>query len=323
MKRIMLLFVLLMIVSLACAENTAPLATPTVAGPNPAEIAATMLANQVGAAATSQSVNLQLTATAYVIVATQTAQQASAYAIATQQARRDAEATSEQKRSDIAATQQRKDIEATAIQSHIDERNTQSALATQPWDDMTKAAVYPHATLTQMAVNNAIVINTQDVARSGLQLKQQQDTNVIQWLVPTSLAVLAGIVGAAFVFNRAQLREIKDEDGNVELLILKNQKAIRPRLMPRALLELGEDDIIDVPAAEQAEVVKRAQAIDALAAMPIAPTQAGVQNFNATFWQQKQDPRFALLSEGDMPPAELLNTESLKSIEGDWKDSNE
>lgn len=315
----------------ACGTTSAPLPTPTAI--NPAEVGMTLFADKINAEATQANINMYFTATAQIVGATQTAQQVIVNAEATQQARNDAQATAnqarkdeqataEQRRADIVATQARKDIIATAEQSHVDAQNTQSALATSTWAAMTMTAIPPHATLTQMAINNQIELNTQAVARSGLELKQQQDTNVIQWLIPTLIAVLAAMAGAIFVFNYSQVREVKNDNGDIELIVFKNQKAIRPRLLPRPVLELGPGEVLDIDPQEQAEVTKRSQAIDALAAMPIAPTQAGVTNFNSTF-APKPEPRFGLLGEGDMPPAELINSDAIKAIEGDWKDIND
>src|SRR3989304_2150246 len=94
-KKIVFLFGLLTLMSLlllGCGTNyDAPQLTPT--SPNPAEIALTMMANEMNAKATQQMIGIQFTATAQVIEATRNVESTQAAISITEQARRDAQAT--------------------------------------------------------------------------------------------------------------------------------------------------------------------------------------------------------------------------------------
>jgi hypothetical protein len=339
MRRIFVL-IPIFITMLACGVSES-LATPTPAGPNPAEIAATMLSNQMAAAATSQAVGLQFTATANVIGVTQTqqagaTQRADAQATSdrqridaqatSEQQRRDAQATAEQKRVDIAATQQRIDADATqqrmdaqATQQRMDAESTQSAEATATRFALTQAVIPLHNSWTQAAIQQDIIMATNEVEMSNLKVKQQQQTNTVEWAVPMSIAIFAALVLAIWLYNQSQVREVKNGDGDIELIIFKNRQGIRPKLLPGPVLELaGETTTMPmlVSSTEQSEVTKHAQAVEALAAMPVSPANNAVTAFNQTFGKADDKP-FEVI-DGNAVPAGLLDAEALKSIEKDW-----
>ena len=312
MKKIIWLCFLFLV---ACAPE--PIATP-----NAGEIAFQMLQKQMEAEATSQSVGLQFTATVQVIGATATANQLIVEAQQTERARLDAIATADQARLDVQATQARLDAVATDAQGRKDTQATQNSLATSTFTAMTLTAIPPHATLTQMAVNNQIVIATQDVERSELSLQQQRDTNVIQWLIPTAIAIILSIVGGFYIYNQSRIREIRDEDGKFQVFILDNKTATRPALWSGPVLDLQTQTMpLLVAPQEQADVTRRAQAIEALAAMPVQPTASGAGAFNDAFSvPQKREDAFEII-ENDALPAELLDSETLKVLDKDWKES--
>jgi hypothetical protein len=330
----------------ACGGGqTYPMGTPT-ATPNPGEIALQMMQQQMAANATEQVIGLNFSATAQIIGVTSTVQAAQTQEAIDQRARMDAQATADQHRADAQATQNRMDMDAQATQQRIDADatqaqarrdaqatsdqarldmvGTQSANATATFAVMTLTAIPPHATLTQMAVNNQIVLSTQDVERSALSLKQARDTNVISWLIPIILAVFLMLVGALYLYNQSQVREIHDADGNTDVIIFKNRMATKPSQWAGPLLDLTTYTMPQLSApAEQAEVTKRAQGIAALAVMPVQPTASGAAFFNDVFsTPQKREESFEII-ENDEVPVNLLDGETLKVLDKDWKDANE
>lgn len=327
------LFFLMAFFLTACGAYT-PTVMPTPT-PNAGDLAFAMLQKQMEANATAQSVGLQFTATAQVIGATATANQLIVEAQRTEQARNDAIATSEQKRTDAQATQIRNDIIATAAreqviadsmteQARIDAIATQSSLSTATFTIMTLTAIPPHATLTQMAVNNQMAINTQEVERSALGLKQQRDTNVIQWLIPMLIAISLTVVGGFYIYNQSRIREIRDDDGKFQVFIMDNKLATKPALWTGPVLDLQKQTMPQLSApAEQSEVTRRAQAIEALAAMPVQPTASGAGAYNDAFSPpRKRDDAFEII-EGDEVPVNLLDGETLKVLDRDWKEAHE
>jgi hypothetical protein len=337
----------------ACQSPSAASVTPT-ATPNPGEIALQMMQQQMAANATSQVVGLNFTATAQILGSTATAQQLVVEAQWTEQARADAVSTSEQKRTDAQstavqqqkeaqATQSRIDSDARATQSYIDAQATQAradadaqqaridavatsdSLYTATFTAMTLTAIPPHATLTQIAVNNQIAISTQEVESAALSLKQQRDTNVIQWLIPTIIALFLAAVAGAYAYNQSRVREIRDEDGNVQVFIFDNKTATMPALMTGPVLDLKTTTMpLLTSASEQADVTKREQAIRALRAMPVSPTTSGVTAFNEVFsTPQRSEDAFEIVEGEEMPPLRLLDAEALKATEKDWKEAND
>jgi hypothetical protein len=326
----------------ACGSSGSyPYGTPTPT-PNPGEIALQMMQQQMAANATAQVVGLSFSATAQVVGVTATAnqliiegqrtEQARVDAAATsEQHRQDAQATSEQHRQDVQATQARMDADtaatqaaAAAAQARIDAQSTSDSLATATFTVMTLTAIPPHATLTQIAVNNAIVVSTQEVERSELSLQQQRDTNVIQWLFPIIGAIFLFVGLALYFWNQSQVRVEKNEDGDIDVIIFKNQKAFKPALFARPMLDLVTNDMpLLTDANTQNEVTRREQAIRALAAMPVHPTGNGTNAFNDVFsTSQKREDAFEIIEGDTMPPVGLLDGEALKSLEHDWKEAN-
>jgi flagellar motor protein MotB len=346
-------FIFIMFLFLTACGTSTGANTPT-ATPNPGEIALQMMQQQVSANATSQVVGLNFTATAQVVGATATANQLIVEGQRTEQARvdaastseqhrADAQATSEQHRSDVQATQARMDMDAQATQAYqamqatqarddvnakqarIDAQSTADSLATATYTVMTLTAIPPHATLTQMAVNNQIVVSTQEVERSALSLKQQRDTNVIQWLIPTIIAIFLAIVGAFYIYNQSRIREVRDEDGTIQVVIVDNKTMTVPALLAGPVLDLvtNQMPMLSSPK-EQSEVTRRAQAIRALGVMPVQPTASGAGAFNDAFSiPRKRDEAFEIVEGEQMPPIDLMDAEALKATEQDWKDAND
>lgn len=339
MRKFILIAVLFLV---ACGSPSVPSGTPT-ATPNPGEIALLMLQQQMAANATSQVVGLNFTATAQIVGLTATANQMLVEAKQTEQARVDAVSTAAAQQREAQATQSRIDSDARATQSYIDAQATQAradadakqaridavatsdSLYTATFTAMTLTAIPPHATLTQIAVNNQIVMSTQEVESAALSLKQQRDTNVIVWLIPTIIALFLAAVAGLYAYSQSRVREIRDEDGNVQVFIFDNKTATIPALMTGPVLDLKTTTMpLLTSASEQADVTKREQAIRALRAMPVSPTASGVTAFNDAFsTPPKRDDAFEFIEYEDQPPLGLLDSEALKATDHDWKAANE
>jgi hypothetical protein len=321
-------FVLLLFLLTACAGETIATATPTTT-PNPGEIALQMIQQQMNAEATSQVVSLQLQATQQVIGATATANQIIVEQGQTQQARQDAIATADQGRRDAAATQARQDTIATAErQQVIDQQstqqaiiamqNTQSADATATFTSMTLTAIPPHATLTQMAINNDIVINNQNVEKATLDLQKAKDTNKISWQIPLLIALVMLGAGVLWVIRKSRWNAFVDDDGRV-LGFGHDDKYINPRLLTGPVLDLKTGEVKE-STPEQVRVTERAQIIEALAVMPEQTTKGAAEVFNKYFGEKQAAP-YEIVDGDLLPPAGLLDAQALKSIENDWTEA--
>ena len=317
MKKIILITFLFLT---SCAGAITSPSTPT---PNAGEIALQMMQSQMEANATSQAVGLQFTATAQVIGATATANQMIYDARQTEQARQDAvstaaqarifaDATAEQKRMDIAATQQRLDIEG-----------TQSANATATFVVLTLSAVPTSAALTQIANEQNIALSNNEVQQSNLEVEQQRQKNTVEWAAPVIIALMAALVGSVFVIRYSRTRAIRDEDGGVQVLILDNKNVISPKLLAGPVLDVEAMKMPPlVSGAEQREVTKRAQTIEALKSIPVEPARNAMPLFADVFGAKKQEEAFEIIEGETLPPADLLDGEALKSLDKDWKEAN-
>ena len=307
MRKLILLTLLFLTSCTATAVTPIPTSTP-----NAGEIALQMMQSQMEANATSQAVGLQFTATAQVIGATATANQILVEAQQTAQARRDAEATAEQKRGEIAATQQRLDLES-----------TQSANATATFVVLTLSAVPTSAALTQIANEQNIALSNNEIQRSNLAVEQQRQKNTVEWAVPFIIAFMAALVGSLFVIRYSRTREIRDEDGGVQVLILDNKNVISPKLLAGPVLDVESMTMPQlVSGAEQHEVTKRAQTIEALKAIPVEPARNALPLFGDVFGAKRQEDAFEIIEGETLPPAGLLDGEALKSLDKDWKEAN-
>lgn len=320
MKKFIILMAFLLT---ACAGEAYPAGTPTPT-PNPGEIALQMMQEKVAAEGTQMAVGLQFTATAQVIGMTVTSQAISTQEAITQQARRDAVATSDQARMDAAATQQRVDAVSTAEQARADAQaatvqavlalqSTQNADATATFTVMTMTAIPPHATLTQIANEQIIALNDNEVRESDNRLNQQP----LEWLVILIVFLLTVGVGWVMGLRYSRTREIKDEDGSVRVLVLDNKTVLAPKLLASPVLDLETMSMPEMTnAAEQAEVTKRAQMVEMVAALPVGPSNAANDGIFSMFTSAK---RFEISE----PPADLLPAETVSAIDADWKEGND
>lgn len=309
---------ILVLAAIACQAST-----PT---PSAADVAMTMLGDQVNAAATQAKFESIAQVTAQVAGATATQQAFLFQATESEQARIDAQATankaeanaqatSEQARMDAQATQQRidfeatqqqarQDAEATSQQARLDLVATQQAGGTATAWSVTQAIIPLHDSWTQQAVNKDILLATNDVELSNLKVKQQQDTNVVQWLIPMLLAIFGVFVGVRYLANTSRVREVKDADGNVTVLVFDNDRIISPRLLPKPVLMLDDNDMPDLTTPqEQSDIVKREQGIRALEVMPERPTDYALDTYAGMF----QGPQ----TETALPTIEFVDPDKL------------
>ncbi len=332
MKKIILLIPLVIILS-ACSAPSGPTPMPTET-PNPGEIALQMVQAQMAAEATQQVVGLQFTATAQVIGQTATVQAYSTQAAITQQARIDAQATADQALHFAQATQQRidadatqaqarRDVEATAEQARLDLSATQQAQATSTAFVMTQAVMPTHNLWTQQAVEQEIVIATNEVELSNLAVQQQQQTNTLDWAVPMSIAIVLTVGLLVYGWSHSQVREIKNADGDVDMIIFKNRQAISPKLLPKPVLMLESGKMPDMTSPEeQSEIVRREQGVRALSVMPVSPAGHAVHAFNGYFGQPEKRVQPYEIVDGASIPADLMDPEAMKAIENDWKEGS-
>jgi hypothetical protein len=323
MKKILILIPLLFILA-ACGGQTYPYGTPTPT-PNPGEIALQMVQQQMAAEATAQVVGLQFTATAQVMGVTATHQAYGTQEAITQQARQDAQATAAQALAYAQATQQRIDIEATQVQARLDAEATQAqarldlqatqqAEATSTAFVMTQAVMPTHNLWTQQAVEQQIIIATNEVELSNLAVQQQRQKNPWEWSLPMLGAVVLVIGFLLYVRNHSKVREIKNAYGDVDVLILNGETMITPRLLPKPVFDIETRQMPDMTDPDQqAEIVRRDQGIRALEVMPVNPAGHAVSAFNGYFSDTADAKK--------IPPVEILKPEDighniLEEIEG-------
>lgn len=330
-RQILLLGTLLLLASCAPAPMT-PFPSET---PNPGEIALQMVQQQMAAEATQQVVALQFTATAQVIGQTSTVQAFGTQQAITQQARMDAQSTADQalwfaqatqQRIDADATQAqaRRDAEATADQARRDLQATQQAQATSTSFLMTQVVQPTHQYWTQQAVEQEILIATNAVELSNLEVQQQRETNTVDWAFPVGTASVLVIAFLLYLRSHSQVREIKNADGDIEMIVFKNRRAIKPALLPKPMLLLDSGEMPDVTTSqEQSDIVRRDQGIKALANMPVSPTAGGAQTFNSFFSPPEKPAEPFEIVDADTIPGGLLDSEAVKAIEKDWRDANE
>lgn len=327
MKKYLFLFLVLAALSSCATEPSTP---------NPAEVSMTMLADQVNAQATQVKLESVFTITAQVVNATSTQQAMFLQATGTQQARLDAQSTADQKRADAQATseqarqdaqatqqridadatqaQARRDMDATAEQARLNVQSTQQAAGTAT------AGVY-----TMTAMPFAMTLMSNEVQMSNLQVQQQVEKNTPQWVIPYFVAVVSICAAALYVYRYSRVREVKDDDGAIQVLVLDGNRVLRPQLMPGPVIEISKEEVtmpMLTDHAEQSKVTERAQMVEAISSIPSSPNPAATQAFNKYFGAQREAP-FEVIDADDAPPAGLIDGEAVKSLEQAWKDAKD
>ncbi len=327
----------------SCSAPSAP------ATPNPAEVGMTMMADKVNAEATQARLGIIFTTTAQIVGATSTQQAQYIMATGTQQARLDAEATSQQShawaqatsdqaRRDVQATQSRidadatqeqarRDAEATSQQARLDMDATFRAAGTATAFVITQTAIPPANTYTAIANQQSIALANNNVQMSNLEVEQQRQKNTPEWVVPFLIAIIATIVGGIYAMRWSRVREVKDEDGTIRMVIFDNQRAVAPALLPGPVLTMTKEAVtmplLTATVDEQARVTERAQAVEAIKAMPQNPTSSSASAFNHYFGNDRQDVPFDVIDADDTPPAGLIDGQSMQSLNKDWKDAKD
>lgn len=329
-------FLMMIVSSLACSEavnNPQPTASPTASptsinqtNVNPAEVGLTMFADKVNAEATQASVNQFFTATAQVIAITSTNQFLNTQEAVTQRARADAQATSDQARKDAQATQQRIDIEATqaqaqrvmeaqATQARMDLEATQQAEATAASWKVTEMVIPTHNLWTQQAVEQEMILATNEVELSNLSVQQKRQTNTLEWVVKYGAVVVLTASAMVFIMRRSRAQEFRNEDGDIEMVVFDNAQVVKPALLPKPVLMLTTNEMPDVAKPEeQVQVTARSQAIKALSVMPASPTASGAAAYNQLFGPQQSSERKLPVVEVVTP--DQINSGILEEIEG-------
>lgn len=325
----LLLVLFLCAFSASCA--TPP--TPTPENVGPVDIAGTMVQFQVAAGATSNAVSIQMSATAQVIGATSTQFAVATQGAVTDQARLDAVATSDQARQDAQATQARMDFEATqqqerrdavatSDQARLDAQTTMQAGGTATAFSITQTAIPPANTMTAISNEQAIALANNEVEKSNLAVEQQRQKNSVEWVTPYLIALVATMVGAIFVIRYSRVREIKNDDGEVELVMI-GDTGIRPRLLPAPVITLRDDEVTTsllTDPAEQSEVTRRAQAVDALKNMPVNTTAQAAGTFNKFFDTPPTENRFKVLT-NENSDLDVIDDEIVKELDQTWKEN--
>lgn len=316
MKRfaiIMFLGLAFMVMAGCGSSNDVP---PTPQPISPGEVALTMMAQQVDAQATQMKVDIQFAATAQIVGATATAQahidaqataeQARKDAQATDtRARQDAMATDQQRRDDIAATQIVINMRATAEQAERNVVGTATAQQQAIYNSMTAQVLPTHAMWTQDAVRQEQIIATNEVELSNLQVVRQRKSNTLDALWKYAVATFSIVAAVIVVLRYSRVREIKNEEtGVIEGILVDGKYLVKPQLLPGPVLELDGDEP-RVPQMtnpdEQSEVTRRAQAIEALRAMPTqAPTANATLMANSVFGESRK-PVVEVLPPGSAP----------------------
>ena len=334
---LVMLFFLLMVTS--CGQPYSPpeiLQTGTPTNINPVEIAGTMMQQNLAADATQQAVSVQFSATAQVVAVTSTNNAIGTEQAITQQARMDAQATADQERQDAQATQARIDAEATHSQARVDAeatqsqarldvRSTQEAGATATAGIQTIAAIPTSNSWTQTANEQNILLQNNQVELSNLAVEQQRQKNTPEWLVPFLIAIFAAVVGAVYVIRYSRVREVKNDDGDVELLLIDGETGVRPSLLYGPVLNLkgaASVPLLAPSVREQSKVTERAQAVEAIKSMPAQTTQQAASTFNKYFGSRRED-MFDVIDGDELPPAGLIDGETLESLNKDWKESKD
>lgn len=321
MKRtiILLVLALLLVVLVGCATPT-----PNV---NPAEIAMTMAAQKMDAEATKMRIDIQYTATAQVIEATRSVEGTQAAVAVTEQFRQDAAATDQQFRRDAASTEQRRrndaaateqrirddeatqqarrDTEATVEQDRQNVIGTGTAQMQATWNAATLQVQPTHDLWTQQAVVMEQALATNKVELSNLNVKQQSDKNTLEWFIPFLLAIGFSSTVILVMIRRSRTKEIvNQETGKVEVVVLDSHTWIRPQLLTGPVLDLrGKTPSVPMlaDAETQNEVTRRAQAVEALQAMPTqAPTANAAGMMNSVFSQESKPPVIEVWTPGQV-----------------------
>ncbi|MBT7071399.1 MAG: hypothetical protein HN855_10435 [Anaerolineae bacterium] len=304
MKKLFLLYSLFIISACGYAPEPQPTATP-IPQENSVDLAATMLYNQIAANATEQAIQhaqLQreaaMSATAISVEATATFN-----AQATQAAHQAAIAT---------ATYQAYLIEATASK----ESWSAAATATERsvgWTATAGAENHALKIQSQITQQAAEAIRLEgESAQIALAVERQRIKNKADAILPWALVVISFVIAGAWMYGASKFKEAtRNPDGTYNLPLLRSRNGwtvVRPELLPvgAAVIDAEDGSVIyqsHEDAAFQAETTRRAQAVDALRALPPGREKQAMQITAGAFNQETsiQDAEIELLPPENLP----------------------
>ena len=143
--------------------------------------------------------------------------------------------------------------------------------------DLATESVAPtHAMWTATAISIQIRINEGQARGVELATERQEVKNLADALLPWALVIFAFAVLANAVSKYVRVRPFKrDEFGREQTLYIQNgpvTQVLKPELMTGPVMRLREDGVVDLPIvsdpAEQADTTRRAQLVEAIAALP-------------------------------------------------------
>jgi hypothetical protein len=158
------------------------------------------------------------------------------------------------------------------------------------------AQVLPtHAIWTQNAVYAVQTIEAGEAAKVELAVRRQSVKNIFDALLPWTLTVGAIIVIARGFAEWVKTRvHSRDEHGRVPLIQMKTDSGdtivVKPELMESSTMKIQKDGAIvryaPMDTQEQSDINRRAQAVEAIAALPTPYAQSGAKiitgEFNST-----------------------------------------
>lgn len=276
----------------------AALLTPTPSGDDrTVDIAATMIYDNMAAGMTQQAIELQFaqqkaaaTATAVSIQATAQRQEELS-AQATQGARE--AATAHAGEQFATATQQAIFVQGTATQQQmwVEGTATERSWQITATVDAKFLAIQLESMATQQAADT---VRLEGESRQiELAVERQKIKNKADAILPWSLVIAALILAAAMAYTSSKFREAKrNPDGTFNLPMLQdkhgNWKLIKPELLPAAVSSIDVGDgtvsyLLPENEAEQTEITRRAQGVEAIRALPPGREKQALQIANTVF----------------------------------------
>lgn len=156
----------------------------------------------------------------------------------------------------------------------------------------TNAVLPTHAIWTQNAVYVIQTVEQGNADKVALAVKRQETKNMLDALAPWSLVIVAAYVLGKGLFKWLKHRTYaRDEHGRQPLLTIEddqgNVKIIKPEILPKSIVSISATGNVQsyelTNENEQADINRRAQAVDALAVLPTPYAQQGAKIMNAEF----------------------------------------
>jgi hypothetical protein len=213
------------------------------------------------------------------------------------------------------ATQQAAFVQGTATQQQM---WVQGTATERSW----QITATVDAQLLAMQLENAKTQQAADTIRLEgesrqieLAVERQQIKNKADAILPWSLVIVALIIAGTWLYTSSKFREAtRNPDGTFNLPMLQdkhgNWKLIKPELLPAAVSSIDVVDgtvsyLLPENEAEQTEITRRAQGVEALRVLPPGREKQALQIANTVFG----DP-----NANAMPTVEILPPESTTRI---------